>query len=199
MAAGPACREHVPLSLVWPVCRICLHAPGAGRLPRAGARLRAVGMLLVLRRMSLMGDAMSHAMLPGAAAGFLVSGLSLPAMSIGGFVAGLGGGAAGGAGVAADGAARGFELRRVLPDLAGARRAAGLPHGPNVDLMHVLFGTVLALDDDALLLIGAWRRSALLALALIWRPLVLECLDPSFCAASAGAAAGASSFWRWWC
>ena len=48
-----------------------------------------VGVLLVLRRMSLVGDSMSHAVLPGAAVGFLVSGLSLVSMSIGGFVAGL--------------------------------------------------------------------------------------------------------------
>ena len=34
-----------------------------------------VGVLLVLRRMSLVGDALSHAVLPGAALGFLVSGL----------------------------------------------------------------------------------------------------------------------------
>src|SRR5437764_1073044 len=31
-----------------------------------------VGTLLILRRMSLMGDALSHAVLPGAAIGFLV-------------------------------------------------------------------------------------------------------------------------------
>jgi len=43
----------------------------------------------VLRRMSLVGDAMAHAVLPGAAAGFLLAGLSLPAMSAGGLVAGL--------------------------------------------------------------------------------------------------------------
>src|SRR5690349_4102228 len=48
-----------------------------------------VSVLLVLRRMSLVGDTMSHAVLPGAAVGFLVSGLSLPAMSLGGFAAGL--------------------------------------------------------------------------------------------------------------
>ena len=48
-----------------------------------------VGMLLVLRRMSLMGDALSHAVLPGAALGFLVSGLSLYAMTIGGIIVGL--------------------------------------------------------------------------------------------------------------
>ena len=48
-----------------------------------------VGMLLVLRRMSLMGDALSHAVLPGAAIGFLVSGLSLYSMTIGGVIVGL--------------------------------------------------------------------------------------------------------------
>jgi zinc/manganese transport system permease protein len=48
-----------------------------------------IGTFLVLRRMSLMGDAMSHAVLPGAAIGFLLGGLSLPAMSLGGLFAGL--------------------------------------------------------------------------------------------------------------
>src|SRR5208282_4787069 len=48
-----------------------------------------VGVFLVLRRMSLVGDALSHAIMPGAAVGFLLAGLSLPAMSLGGFVAGL--------------------------------------------------------------------------------------------------------------
>jgi zinc/manganese transport system permease protein len=48
-----------------------------------------IGVLLLLRRMSLIGDAMSHAVLPGAAVGFLFAGLSLPAMGVGGLVAGL--------------------------------------------------------------------------------------------------------------
>ena len=52
--------------------------------------------------------------------------------------------------------------------------------GSNVDLMHVLFGTVLALNDDALLLIGAVSSVSLVGLALIWRPLFAECLDPTF-------------------
>ena len=49
-----------------------------------------VGVFLMFRRMSLAGDAMSHAILPGAAAGFLVSGLAILPMTLGGFVAGLG-------------------------------------------------------------------------------------------------------------
>jgi zinc/manganese transport system permease protein len=52
--------------------------------------------------------------------------------------------------------------------------------GTSVDLMHVLFGTVLALDDDALTMIGAIASVSLFALAIIWRPLVAECLDPGF-------------------
>src|SRR6202012_516382 len=48
-----------------------------------------IGVFLMLRRMSLVGDAMAHAILPGAAIGFLVSGLNLFAMTTGGLIAGF--------------------------------------------------------------------------------------------------------------
>ena len=48
-----------------------------------------IGVFLMLRRMSLVGDAMSHAILPGAAIGFLLSGLNLLAMTTGGLIAGF--------------------------------------------------------------------------------------------------------------
>ena len=48
-----------------------------------------VGVFLLLRRMSLTGDAMAHAILPGAAVGFLVAGFSLGAMTAGGLIAGM--------------------------------------------------------------------------------------------------------------
>src|SRR5215813_10451524 len=48
-----------------------------------------IGVFLMLRRMSLMGDAMAHAILPGAAIGFLFAGLSLFAMAAGGLIAGF--------------------------------------------------------------------------------------------------------------
>jgi len=52
--------------------------------------------------------------------------------------------------------------------------------GSNVDLMHFLFGSVLAIDNPTLLLILGVTSVSLVVLALIWRPLVLECADPGY-------------------
>ncbi len=46
----------------------------------------SVGVLLMPRRPSLMGDAMAHAILPGAALGFIVAGFNLFAMTLNGFI-----------------------------------------------------------------------------------------------------------------
>jgi zinc/manganese transport system permease protein len=139
-----------------------------------------IGCVLVLRRMSLVGDAMAHAVLPGAAAGFLLAGMSLPAMSLGGFVAAL---------VVA--LAAGF-VTRATPQREDASFAAfylialalGVLlvslRGSQVDLMHMLFGSVLAVDDAALLQIAVVSSTTLCALALLYRPLVLESFDPAF-------------------
>ncbi|HMP18190.1 MAG TPA: metal ABC transporter permease, partial [Gemmatales bacterium] len=49
-----------------------------------------VGCFLVLRRMSLLGDAISHAVLPGIAIGFLWSGsIHSPAIFLGALLAGM--------------------------------------------------------------------------------------------------------------
>ena len=52
--------------------------------------------------------------------------------------------------------------------------------GTNVDLLHFLFGSVLAIDGPTLMLIVSIASVSLLVLALIWRPLVLECVDPGY-------------------
>jgi len=139
-----------------------------------------VGVFLMLRRMSLVGDAMAHAILPGAAIGFLLSGLSLFAMTAGGLIAGFV--IAVGAGVVA----RVTELKEdaslaafFLISLAVGVTIVSLK-GTNVDLLHFLFGSVLALDDQTLLLIASITTISLALLALIYRPLVLECVDPGF-------------------
>jgi zinc/manganese transport system permease protein len=59
-------------------------------------------------------------------------------------------------------------------------------HGSNVDLLHLLFGSILAVDDVALMLIGAITTLSLLSLAVVWRPLVVECFDPGFLRAVGG-------------
>jgi zinc/manganese transport system permease protein len=139
-----------------------------------------IGVFLVLRRMSLMGDAMSHAILPGAAVGYLLAGLSLLVMSLGGLLAGLA------VALAAGLVARSTILREDASLAAFYLVSLSLGvlivsvRGSNIDLLHVLFGTVLALDDAALILIAAIATLSLAILAIIYRPLVLECFDPQY-------------------
>jgi zinc/manganese transport system permease protein len=139
-----------------------------------------IGVFLVLRRMSLMGDVMGHAILPGVAIGYLLAGLSLLAMSLGGFAVGLA------VALVAGLVARSTVLREDA-SLAGfylVSLALGVMivsvKGSNVDLLHVLFGSVLALDDAALILVATIATLSLGVLAVIYRPLVLECFDPQF-------------------
>lgn len=146
-----------------------------------------VGVLLVLRRMSLTGDAMSHAVLPGAAIGFIAAGgLSLTAMSIGGIIAGLG------VALLAGFVSRVSVLREdaSLASFYLTSLALGVliisSRGSNIDLLHVLFGTILAIDAQALTMIGAITTITLVTLAAIYRPLIVECFDPAFLRAVGG-------------
>ena len=152
---------------------------GAAALAIAGS---PIGVFLILRRMSLTGDAMAHAILPGAAIGYLVAGLSLGAMTLGGLIAGFA------VAIAAGAVARVTSLREdaslaafYLISLALGVTLVSV-RGSNIDLLHVLFGSVLALDDATLILIAAIASITLLGLALLYRPLVMETLDPSYLA-----------------
>jgi len=139
-----------------------------------------IGVFLMLRRMSLVGDAMAHAILPGAAVGFLLSGLNLFAMTAGGLIAGFV------VAVLTGLVARTTELKEdaALATFYLLSLAIGVTiislKGTNIDLLHVLFGNVLALDDQTLLLIAGNATITLVLLALIYRPLVIECVDPVF-------------------
>jgi len=139
-----------------------------------------LGVFLMLRRMSLTGDAMAHAILPGAAVGYLVAGLSLGAMTIGGLIAGIT------VALLSGYVTRMTELREdaSLAAFYLISLALGVliisTRGSNVDLMHVLFGSVLALDDAALILLCGITSLSMFILALFFRPLVLECADSQF-------------------
>ncbi len=139
-----------------------------------------IGVLLVLRRMSLMGDALSHSILPGVAVGYVFAGLSLPIMGLGGFIAGLF--------VAfiatlvtrytilkEDASFVGFYLIALS---SGAVIVSIF--GSNVDLLHILFGQILGVTTDALYLIGAITTFSLIVLSFIYRPLMIECYDPVY-------------------
>lgn len=139
-----------------------------------------IGVFLMLRRMSLVGDAMAHAILPGAAVGFLLSGLNLFAMTAGGLVAGfavaiLSGVVARSTGLKEDASLATF----YLASLALGVTIVSIK-GTNIDLLHVLFGNILAMDDQTLLVVAFNATVTLLVLAVIYRPLVIESVDPLF-------------------
>lgn len=139
-----------------------------------------VGVFLMLRRMSLTGDAMSHAILPGAALGFLLFGLDILPMTIGGLVVGL-------LVALGSGFVSRFTVQKEDASMAAfylISLAVGVLlvswKGSSVDLMHVLFGSVLALNNEALGLILTIAVVTFLAFGIVWRALVAECLDPLF-------------------
>lgn len=151
-----------------------------------------VGVFLVMRRMSLVGDALSHAVLPGAAIGYMFAGLSLPAMSLGGFAAGmlmalLAGLVSRFTNLKEDANFAAFYLSSLAVGVVLVSKS-----GSSVDLLHLLFGSVLAVDLPALQLIAAVASLTIVALAVIYRPLLLESIDPLFLKA----VGGKGGFWH---
>src|ERR1700719_1466504 len=139
-----------------------------------------IGVLIMQRRMSLVVDAMAPAILPGAAIGCLLSGLNLFAMTTGGLIAGftvaiLAGLVSRSTGLKEDASLATF----YLTSLALGVTIVSI-RGTNIDLLHVLFGNILAMDDPTLLVIASNATITLLVLAVIYRPLVIESVDPVF-------------------
>jgi len=139
-----------------------------------------LGVMLVLRRMSLMGDVIAHAILPGTAAGFILAGLSVPVMSVGGLIAGL---------VVAflAGLASRFTSIREDANLATVYLLAvalGILmialHGSAQDLEDILFGDAQAITPDLLVVMASVTAVTLFTLAIIYRPLIVESFDPVF-------------------
>ena len=143
-----------------------------------------LGVFMTLRRMTLVGDAMSHAILPGVALAFVTSGLALLPMTLGGLAAG--------AFVAlfAVFLTRYTRLKEdasftmlYLLSLASGVILISLK-GSNVDLLHMLFGNILAIDKDSLTLMASVACITLIVLAVFYRGLVIECFDPDFARAA---------------
>lgn len=139
-----------------------------------------VGVLLVMRRMSLAGDAIAHAVLPGAAVGYFLAGMSLPVLGLGAFVSALlvallASFVSSNTSQKEDASLAAFHLIAL---------AIGVTlisvKGSSVDLMHLLFGSILAVDSSALVLIAAATSVALVLLAFVWRVLLASSFDPLF-------------------
>jgi zinc/manganese transport system permease protein len=155
-----------------------------------------LGVFLTLRRMSLLGDAISHAVLPGVAIGFMFSGLSLTAMAAGGVISGML--AAGLAGFISR-----FTSLKEDASLAAiylVALALGVTllsrQGTQLDLLHILFGSALGVDAPGLLLVASVASVSVITLAALYRGLVLESFDPVFLAAVAGRGWGRRG-WIW--
>lgn len=139
-----------------------------------------LGVFLSLRRMTLLGDAMSHALLPGVAIAFLATGLALWPLTIGGLGAGI---------VVAlmavlltrytqlkeDSA---FSLLYLL-SLAGGVTLVSIKSN-SIDLLHLLFGNILAIDDPTLFLVAGASCVSLFSVAALYRHFVIEGFDPDF-------------------
>jgi zinc/manganese transport system permease protein len=152
-----------------------------------------LGVFLTLRRMSLIGDALSHAVLPGVALGFMIGGLSLAAMTVGGLLAGL---------LVAGLAGLVTRLTTLKDDASLAALylvalALGVilisSQGTQLDLLHILFGSALGVDEQGLLLVVSVASFSVLLLAALYRGLVLDSFDPVFMRSSGRQ----RSHWLW--
>ena len=145
-----------------------------------------LGVLLQLRRMSLTGDAISHAVLPGVAVGYLVAGQNIWAMGAGGLAAGLA--MALGVGLASrksvvreDAHLAAFYLTCLALGVALVSR-----YGSQADLLHLLFGSVLAMDASTLTLLIGVAGVTVLTLFIARRAFLVQVIDPLFLQACGG-------------
>jgi zinc/manganese transport system permease protein len=139
-----------------------------------------IGVFLVMRRTALIGDALSHAVLPGVAIAYVFAGFSLGWMMLGGLIAGL------------MVALLATVVSRLTPLAEDASLAAFFiislalgtllvaTFGTDEELLHILFGHLEDITPDALITMACVSTFTMMLLAVIYRPLVCECFDPSF-------------------
>ena len=139
-----------------------------------------VGAFLVLRRLSLAGEAMAHAIVPGIVIAFVAFGLSVVSMITGGMIAGI---------LVALGTsilARRTLIREdaSLASLYLIALALGIfilsAAGSAIPLKSFLFGSALGIGNDTLMLIGVTATITLIAFALMLRSLIAASFDPIF-------------------
>lgn len=160
-----------------------------------GAILGLMGCFVILRRMALLGDALSHAVLPGVVIAFIVIGALTDTMSgaaemwglfLGALLAGLF--TTGAVNVIArhsrakEDAAIGIAFTSMFA--VGIVLISSLPRGTHFDLKCYLFGEILAIKHEDVLTVGIVAPAVLFLILLFYRPLKLMCFDPQMAAAA---------------
>lgn len=145
-----------------------------------------LGCVLILRRLALMGDALSHSLLPGVGLAYLLFGANTVALLSGALLAGL---------LTALGSALLSRLTRVKEDAAfgalfvvffGAGVALVNLAKTRINLLHLLFGNVLGVGSTELLITAIVSATTLLVFVVAYRPIILETFDPIFHRATGG-------------
>ena len=139
-----------------------------------------VGTFLVLRRLSLAGEAMAHAITPGIVIAFVFTGLSVTSLLVGGLAAGM-------AVALLSAALSRTTIIRGDASLASfylIALALGIfmlsAAGSAVPLKSFLFGSILGLDNESLLLLGLVATVTLVSFSWLVRPLIMSTCDPAF-------------------
>jgi len=141
-----------------------------------------LGAFIVLRRLALMADSLSHSLLPGLALGFMLFGLAPMGLFFGALVAAL---------FVAVGAQLIARSSRLKEDTAlGVLYTVAFSLGVvlisfvkvRVSLVHYLFGNILGLSDTDLWMIWGISLVVVPLLAALQRPLLLTLFDPTVAA-----------------
>ena len=144
-----------------------------------GVVCAVLGAFVILRGMAFMGDALSHAILPGVAAGYLVHGGARGPL----FWWALGAAILSALGIGA--ISRGSRLREdtAIGIIFAGMFALGIAivstsRSYAVDVTHILFGNVLSVSPTDLWRIGVFGTGALGLVALLYKELLVLTFDP---------------------
>lgn len=149
----------------------------------------ALGCFAVLRGESLLGDAMSHAALPGVAIAFLLAGRELGALLIGAGIASWLGLRVVAALVATTRIKQDAALGIVLASFFAAGIALlayiqAIPDASQAGLDHFIFGQAAAIIESDVRLVSGVALIVLCALALFWKEFKLVTFDAEFAGAN---------------
>jgi len=138
-----------------------------------------IGTYVTLRGMAFFGDALAHAILPGVAVGYLVSGGARGPV----FWWGLGTGILTAIGIGAIGKSTQMKEDTAIGIIFSAMFALGIAlissmRSYAVDLAHFLFGDVLGVSQNDLWLIGGFGGLVVVAILVFYKEFLVLSFDP---------------------